>query len=286
MQLDGKEVLISGATSGIGRASAKALAAKGARLTLLCRNAETAVELAEELADSPPGYTPQVLIADFADLASVRAAARQFVESGRTLDILLNNAGVVNTKRRETVDGYEETLAVNHLAPFLLTGMLLPAMSSNAGARIVNVASAAHAFCRGMEFDDLQSQQKYRTFNVYGRSKLANILFTLELSKRLKGRGISVNSLHPGAVSTRLGAQNNSLLSTVLTTVLKPFFKSPEQGAATSIYLCSDASLANTSGAYYANCKQVRARPWARDEAAAAQLWQISEQLAGFTYPL
>ncbi len=199
--------------------------------------------------------------------------------------MLLNNAGVMNTSRKETVDGYEETLAVNHFAPFLLTGLLLPALQNTPGARIVNVASDAHAFVKGMGFEDMQATSNYKTFREYGRSKLANILFTRRLARLLKGQDITVNCLHPGAVATSLGSQNG-FLGKMLPLLLKPFFRSPEQGAQTSIYLCSSKEVAGTSGEYFVNCKRSKPKPWALDDAAADRLWAYTEQCLNFKYPL
>ena len=200
--------------------------------------------------------------------------------------MLLNNAGLMNSHRRETVDGYEETLAVNHFAPFLLTGLLLPAIkSAGSSARIVNVASGAHKFVKGMQFDDLQSENEFKMFNVYGRSKLANMLFTRSLAKRLEADGITVNCLHPGAVSTSIGKQHGEWLATILHAILKPFFRDPLKGAETSLYLCTSPEVANISGAYFDNCKKVDPKPWAEDDVAAERLWALSEECVGFKYP-
>ncbi|MCX2981209.1 SDR family oxidoreductase [Halieaceae bacterium IMCC14734] len=285
MSVSGKHILITGATAGIGTASAHLLAAAGARLTLLARNKAKAEQVAADVAATSGGPPPQILIADFASLESVREAGAAFAASGEPLDILLNNAGVVCTSRRETIDGFEETFAVNHLAPFLLTGLLLPRLRESATARIVNVSSGAHAFSRDMGFGDLQAEQGFKTFREYGRSKLANILFTRYLSNQLQAEGITVNCLHPGAVRTDLGTQNGGVMSKVLPLLLRPFFKTPEQGAATSVFLCADPSVAKVSGEYYINCKQAKTRPWAQDDEAAARLWQVSEELTGFSYP-
>ncbi len=285
MSLQGKNVLITGPTAGIGRTSALALASQGATLTLLCRSPEKGAALAEEITASG-GTTPAVVEMDMASLASVRQAAEHCLAPGRPIDVLLNNAGVVNTSRRTTVDGFEEMMAVNHFAPFLLTGLLLPAMLEVPGARIVNVASAAHAFTRDMGFDDLHAEQGYKTFREYGRSKLANILFTRSLAQRLAEHPVTVNSLHPGAVSTSLGAQNGGVLSKVLPLILKPFFRSAEKGAETSIYLCSSDEVAGVTGEYFVDCKPVRPKPWARDDEAAARLWRVTEESVGFTYPV
>ena len=282
--MQGKHIAITGATAGIGRYSALELAARGAQLTLFCRNRDKALALQQDIL-GVSGETPTVIEMDMADLSSVRRAAAEFLASGRPLDVLLNNAGTINTSRKMTVDGFEETLAVNHFAPFLLTGMLLPALLQAQGARIVNVASGAHAFVRNMGFDDMQAEQDYKTFREYGRSKLANILFTRTLSQRLRGQDITVNCLHPGAVSTSLGSNNKGILSKALPALLKPFFRSPEQGAETSIYLCTSEEVAGVSGEYFIDCKQAKAKPWGRDDEQARRLWQYTEETLGFSYP-
>jgi NAD(P)-dependent dehydrogenase (short-subunit alcohol dehydrogenase family) len=215
----------------------------------------------------------------------VRNAAQELLADDRPLDVLLNNAGVVNTRRRLSADGYEETLAVNHFAPFLLTGLLLPALLQAPAARIVNVSSHAHTFVRDMGFEDMQAEKGYKTFREYGRSKLANILFTRSLAQRLQDRDTTVNCLHPGAVATSLGT-NNGVTGKVLTTILKPFFRSPERGAETSIFLCTSDAVKNVSGAYFVDCKEKNPRPWALDDAAAERLWQYTEECVEFRYPV
>ena len=282
--MQGKHVVITGPTAGIGRVCALTFAELGTSLTLLCRNAGKAESLVADI-EAQGCEKPQVIILDMASLDSVRSAAEEILASSEQVDILLNNAGLVNTSRRVNVDGFEETFAVNHLAPFLLTGLLLPAIKKAAPSRIVNVASDAHQFVRGMGFDDLQAEQKYKTFTVYGRSKLANILFTRELAARLEGSDVTVNCLHPGAVATGIGKQNGGMMATVLPALLKPFFRTPEKGAQTSIYLCTSDEVAGQSGGYYVNCKLTQPRRWARDDQAAAELWSYSESALDFRYP-
>jgi NAD(P)-dependent dehydrogenase (short-subunit alcohol dehydrogenase family) len=282
--MQGKHVAITGPTAGIGRHTALELAARGAELTLFCRNTEKA-ESVQQDCTAVSGSTPTVIMMDMADLNSVREAAHRFLAMDRPLDVLLNNAGLVNTSRRQTVDGFEETLAVNHFAPFLLTGLLLPAIQRASPARIVNVASHAHTFVKSMGFEDMQAEKTYKTFREYGRSKLANILFTRSLAERLRKRAVTVNCLHPGAVSTSLGSNNPGLLSNILPLMLRPFFRSPEQGAETSIYLCCSDEVSDITGEYFANCKLAKTKPWARDDAAAERLWQYTEECTGFTYP-
>jgi len=283
--MQGKHVAITGPTAGIGRATALELARRGARLTLFCRSPDKAEALSREIV-AVGGQEPAIIAMDMADLESVRRAAREFIDGNERLDVLLNNAGVINTSRKETVDGFEQTLAVNHFAPFLLTGFLLPVLQRTAGARIVNVASDAHAFVRGMGFEDMQAMRGYRTFREYGRSKLANILFTRRLARLLEGQDVTVNCLHPGAVATSLGTQNSGLINRIVPLLLKPFFKTPEQGARTSIYLCSSPDVAGVTGQYFVNCKQAQPKAWARDDAAADRLWEFTEQALDFRYPL
>lgn len=282
--MQGKHVVITGATAGIGRAAAIDLAGRGAQLTLLCRNLEKGSELAAEITASG-GSEPNLVETDMADLGSVRRAASDVLAHNPVIDVLLNNAGVVNTTRRVTTDGFEETLAVNHFAPFLLTGLLLPAIEKAPAGRIVNTASDAHTFVKGMGFDDMQAENGYRTFREYGRSKLANILFTRELASRLADSGITVNSLHPGAVATSLGSQNDGLASKILPPLLKWFFRSPEKGAETSIYLCCSDEVSETTGEYFVDCRVRKAKPWARDDDAARKLWDYTEQALGFRFP-
>ncbi|GAB3276847.1 SDR family oxidoreductase [Parahaliea aestuarii] len=281
--MQGKRIVITGPTAGIGRETALELGRRGAQLTLLCRNRDKGEALAAEIAGQG-GATPQVIPLDMASLASVRAAGQALVERGEPIDVLINNAGLINTERRESVDGFEETLAVNHFAPFVLTGLLLPLLQAEPASRIVNVASDAHKFVRGMGFDDMQAEQGFRTFREYGRSKLANMLFTLSLAERLGERGPTVNCLHPGAVSTSLGSQNDGVLSGLLPLLLKPFFKSPQQGAQTTLFLACDPAVAQVSGKYFVNSREVSPKPWALDREAADRLWRYTEECTGFCY--
>jgi NAD(P)-dependent dehydrogenase (short-subunit alcohol dehydrogenase family) len=285
MDLRGRHIVITGPTAGIGRATALSLAKDGAKLTLLCRSREKGQALAAEIT-AAASTEPDVIIMDMASLESVRTAAEECLALNQPIDVLVNNAGVVNTTRRTTVDGFEETLAINHFAPFLLTGLLLPNMLDNPGARIVNVASDAHSFVNSMGFDDMQAEKGYKPFREYGRSKGANILFTRSLATRLEARAISVNCLHPGAVATSLGTQNKGMMAKVLPALLKPFFRSPDKGAATSLYLCRSDEVSDVSGGYFVNCKQVGPKPWVLDDKTAERLWAYTEEATGFSYPL
>jgi len=282
--MTGKTVVITGGNSGIGLETAAALAQMGARVVLTARSASRGQAAVQALADRSSGARPvELVVFDLADLSSVRAGAAELLERCSRIDVLVNNAGLILTERSETVDGYESTLAINHLGPFLLTNLLLPRLIESAPSRIVNVASTAHNAARkGMPFDDLQSTGRYAPMRVYGESKLANMLFTTELAARLAGQGVTANSLHPGTVRTGYGADGDAkgLLALGLK-IARPFFLSPEKGARTSVYLASSPEVAQTTGLYFAKCKPKKSRKQARDTAGARRLWTVSDQLVG-----
>ena len=275
----GKTCMITGATSGIGQATAMALAGQGAQLILVCRDRSRGERTVAEIAAQTGNRTIELMLADLASQQSIRALAAEFLATDRPLHVLINNAGVVNLSRKVTVDGLEEVFAVNHLGYFLLTNLLLDRLKASAPARIVNVASDAHKI-GGMNFDDLQAERRYRTMKVYGQSKLANIMFTYELARRLEGSGVTVNCLHPGAVATGLG-KNNGAWAQAIIKLLGTFFRTPENGAATSIHLAASPALAGVSGQYFSDCKPRRSSKLSYDEAAQRRLWEISERLTG-----
>ena len=282
--MQGKTVVVTGGNSGIGFETAAALAGMGARLIVTARNADKGRAAVAAIAERAGGAGQvQLVVFDLADLSSVRRGAGEILEEAPRLDVLVNNAGLVLSERAETVDGFEATFGTNHLGPFLLTNLLLERVRASAPARLVNVASTAHNAARkGMPFDDLQSEKKYATMRVYGQSKLANILFTVELARRLEGSGVTANSLHPGTVRTGYGADGDSrgLLAFGIK-IASPFFLSPAKGARTSIYLASDPAVAGVSGQYFVKCKAKQPKRWARDPEAARRLWQVSEELVG-----
>jgi NAD(P)-dependent dehydrogenase (short-subunit alcohol dehydrogenase family) len=218
-----------------------------------------------------------------ADLASVRRGAAEILESTPRLDVLVNNAGLVLSERSETVDGYEATFATNHLGPFLLTNLLLERITASGPARVVNVASTAHNAARkGMPFDDLQTTTHYRGMRVYGESKLANMLFTIELARRLQDSGVTANSLHPGTVRSGYGGGGDArgFLAFGIK-IASPFFLSSAKGARTSVYLASSPEVEGVSGQYFVKCKPRKPRRWAEDPDAAQRLWRVSEELVG-----
>jgi NAD(P)-dependent dehydrogenase (short-subunit alcohol dehydrogenase family) len=276
--MSGRTCMISGASSGIGRATALALARMDADLVLVCRDRGRGEETAKAIRSHTGNDHVEVMLADLASQQAIRQLARDYLATDRPLHVLVNNAGVVNLRRTQTVDGIETVFAVNHLAYFLLTNLLLDRLKASAPARIVNVASDAHRFGT-LNFDDLGGERSYRTMRIYGQSKLANILFTYALARRLEGSGVSANCLHPGAVATGLGKNNGGWAKAVIG-LLRPFFRTPESGAATSIYLASAPQLEGVSGKYFSNCKETRSSRASYDEAAARRLWEISAQMS------
>jgi retinol dehydrogenase-12 len=276
---DIKNCFITGATNGIGKETAIAMAKKNFHLFLLVRNADKGEKVKQEITRLTGNTHIELLIGDMASLADMRRVAAEFLAKNIALHLLINNAGVMNVKRELTADGFEGMFGVNHLAPFLLTLLLLDRIKASAPARIVNVASDAHRFVSGLNFDDLQTEKTpFRAMKIYGASKLCNLYFTQELARRLAGTQVTVNALHPGWVGTGLGG-NNGLLGKVITTLQKPFARSPEKGAETSIYVALSDDLNGVNGKYYFNCKEHKPSRAARDEDAAKRLWTISEVL-------
>ena len=274
-----KNILITGATSGIGKAAAIKLASMDANIHFIARNKEKAKALSEEI-EKLSGKMPCSIIADLSSQDEIKKAAEEFKSLNIPLHILLNNAGLINMERKETVDGFEAVFALNHLAYYSLTNLLLENLKNGSPSRIVNVSSGAHAFVKGFNFDDVQAVKSYKPFQVYGYSKLANILFTTKLSSLLKNENITVNCLHPGVVGTAFG-QNNGSLQKILFFIAKPFIRSPEKGAESSIYLCSSPDISGISGEYFYNCKIEKTTKWAKSEEDADRLWSLSAELTG-----
>jgi NAD(P)-dependent dehydrogenase (short-subunit alcohol dehydrogenase family) len=276
----GRTCLVTGATSGVGRAAALALARLGASVVLVGRSRERGERALAEIREQSGNDDVALMLADLASQAQIRRLAREFLASGRPLHVLLNNAGVVNLRRRETPDGLEETFAVNHLAYFLLTQLLLPRLRECAPARIVNVASDAHAGAGGrLDFEDLQSR-RYSLMRVYAKSKLANILFTRELARRLEGTGVTANAMHPGFVGSNF-ARNNGVLARAVMTCLRPFARTPEKGAETAVFLCASPAVEGVSGEYYFDCRPHAPRAFAQRDEDARRLWEVSERMTG-----
>lgn len=273
-----KTCVITGATSGIGLATAAALAERGLRLVLLARSPARAEAALEAIRRRAPAARPEVVPVELASLRSIAEAAAQVRARCPRIDVLLNNAGVFLLRRETSADGYEKTFAVNHLAYFALTNLLLDRLLATPGARIVSVASEAHRFGGALDFDDLQSTRRYRGLAVYGRSKLCNVLWTRELARRLAGTGVTANCCHPGGVATRLG-QTDAAWTRLASRVIGAFLLTPEQGARTSVYLATAPGLGSVSGRYFAKEREIRPSRAARDDAAARRLWEASEAL-------
>ncbi|MCD8511295.1 MAG: SDR family oxidoreductase [Bacillus sp. (in: Bacteria)] len=280
MTKDKPIILVTGANSGIGKATAMAFAKENAHVVMLCRNKDKGKAVQEEIIATTRNTDVDLLICDFSHLENVRRVAKEVNDTYDRLDVLVNNAAVISLKRKETRDGNELQFGVNHLAPFLLTNLLLPLMVKSAPSRIVNVSSGAHKI-GDISFSDLQSLKKYRTFKAYGQSKLANILFTYELARRIQGTGVTVNALHPGAVATSLGVDRQTGFGKSIVRMLKPFFQTPEEGASTSIYLGHSPEVEGVSGKYFMGKKEVSSSRLSYDEGVAKKLWEVSEKLTG-----
>lgn len=277
MPMQGKTVVITGATSGIGEVAAIRLAEKGARVVFTARDKARAGDTMAALKEANPTADHALHMADLSQLAEMKRVAAELAREPQ-IDVLINNAGALFNKRRETVDGLEMTFALNHMAYFVLTNLLLGRL--NAGARIVTVASNAHRGAR-LDFDDLQSRRSYVGFPVYSKSKLCNILFNRELARRLSGTGITANALHPGFVATRFGNDSGGIMRAVLK-VAKPIGAiSPEEGAQTIIYLACSPEVAGVSGQYFYECKPATPTAEARNDEDAKRLWDMSQQIAG-----
>jgi retinol dehydrogenase-14 len=273
----GKACIVTGASSGIGTATALGLARKGADLGIVGRHGARLEAVAQQCREAGAGQV-RTYQADFAELEQVRSLSDAILEDWPTIDVLINNAALVLQHREETVDGYEKVFAVNHLAPYLLTRLLLDRILGSSPSRIINVASDAHTF-GAMEPDDYMSTRSFKPMKVYGRSKLANILFTVELAKRLQGSGVTVNCLHPGFVSTGLARDNKAAVVFLRVARFLPFVKSPDDGAKDTLMLACDPIT--TMGEYYAGGKVTQTKDYARDAATAARLWDDSAKLVG-----
>lgn len=283
--LEGRTVLITGITQGIGRIAAQELAKKRCRLLLVARDATRGAAVVDEIKAQSGNPNIELLLADLSRMADVRKLAQDTKSRTDRLDVLLNNAGALYMSRQLSVDGFEMTFALNHLAYFLLTQELLPLVEQTANAhgsaRIINVASNAHFRAGQLNFDDLMQEHGYSGFPVYCRSKLANLLFTFELARRLQQRGVlnvTANCLHPGFVASGFGL-NNSPLMRVAMKIGSVFAISPEEGAKTSIYLADSPEVQNQTGRYFVKCRPARSSHASNDLDTARRLWEASEKL-------
>jgi retinol dehydrogenase 14 len=275
--MTGRTVLVTGATGGIGKATALGLAAMGARVAITGRDMGRTEAAAREIR-AAGGERVDTFVGDLSDQSQVRGLAAEILERLARIDVLVNNVGGFWNTRHVTADGLERTFALNHLAPFLLTNLLLDRLQQSAAARVVTVSSNAQGMGR-IDFDDLQGQRSYSGARAYNQSKLANVLFTYELAKKLQGTFVTANALHPGVVRTSFGAEDPASVQRFLVPFVRPFMKSPTQGAATSIHLASAPDLEHVTGRYFADSKEKRSAEGSYDQAAAARLWQVSADL-------
>jgi retinol dehydrogenase 14 len=276
----GRTVLVTGGTGGIGKATALGLATMGAHLAITGRDRGRAESAAREIRAAGGGQV-DVFVADLSVQSEVRRLAEEVLRSLSRIDVLVNNAGGYWNTRHVTADGLERTFAVNHLAPFLLSSLLLHRLEQSAPARVVTVSSNVQAMGR-IDFDDLQGARSYSGARAYNQSKLANVLFTYELARRLQASSVTANALHPGVVRTSFGTEDPGRVQRLFTPFMRPFMKAPARGAATSVHLASAADLEQVTGRYFAGSKPRKSAKRSYDEAAAARLWQVS---AGLTAP-
>ncbi len=280
--MTGKVCIVTGATSGIGRAAASALAQQGATVVLLSRNAQKCARVATEIQGQTGNQNIGFIATDLSSLKAVRAAAAEFRQRYSRLDVLLNNAGVSPSKRRESVDGFEYTFALNHLGHFLLTNLLLDMLVASAPSRIVSVSSSIYKQAK-LDFEDLQLRRGFSAMKAYANSKLANLLFTVELARRVADKRVTVNAMAPGLVKTNIGQEEGWFYA--FSKRLADFFggKTPEQGADTLVWLATAPEVAGVTGKYY---EKRQAMPLSRDAAdpdLASRMWRVSEELCGLS---
>lgn len=276
----GKTVLITGGTGGIGRAAAIGLASMGARVGITGRNRTRAEQAASEISRESGNSAVEAFVADMSSQAEVRRLAGEVLSSYPRLDVLLNNVGGFWAHRHVSADGLEHTFALNHLAPFLLTSLLLKRLIFSAPTRVVTVSSGAQAQGK-IDFDDLMGERNYSGPRAYNQSKLANVMFTYELARRLEGTGVTATVLHPGVTSTAFSAEDPARAMVPIVVALRPFMRSPERGADTAVYLSSSPRVEGVTGRYFANRKARESHKSSYDTATTARLWQVSADLVG-----
>ena len=275
--MTGRVCLLTGATRGIGRATAEGLAELGATLVLVCRRREDGRAVARDLAEKHPAPMPEVVTADLSSQRSIREAADEIRERHTAIQVLVNNAGVIPKERETTVDGLEMQFAVNHLAYFLLTNLLLERLRASAPARVVTTSSGAHGGGR-LDFDDLQSERSWSMMRAYSTSKLANILFTRGLAMRVDAAEVTANCLHPGVIATKLLSDYMNV-PLVGGAIARTFGGSPDKGSETSIYLAASPEVEGITGRYFVGGRETRSSPASYDEAVQHRLWEESARL-------
>jgi len=278
--MENKIILITGANSGIGKSTATALSEMGAHVVMAVRDPEKGEIARQEIIRISKNNQVDVMECDLASLKSIRDFAEAFKARYTRLDVLVNNAGIFTEKRMETEDRFEYQIGVNHLGPFLLTQLLLGMLKESSPSRIINIASAAH-FGGRINFDDLQQQRKYSGWKSYAQSKLANVLYTYELARRLSGTGITANCLHPGFVNTRFAFNRKSEKPNPIMRLMKPFTIQPDEGAETTVYLAASPEVEGVTGKYFVKRKEKSSSKSSYDLLVAEKLWNISNVLTG-----
>ena len=275
-----KLILVTGGTSGIGKETIKKLALTGATVIFTARDVEKGEETKKEIIKETGNNNIDYLICDLASFISIRECAEEFIKRYQRLDVLINNAGVLSQEKQGSTDGIELNFAVNYLAPFLLTNLLLPLLKRNVPSRVINVSSSMHKEGE-INFEDLESKKSFDKYKAYAQSKLALILFTKKLAKDINGSGVTVNALHPGVVGTEMTMQNVRKMNPIAAFIYKRTLLTTAQGAETSVYLATSPDVANVSGEYFVNKKIAHASPLASDIAVADKLWGISTKMVG-----
>ena len=270
-RMTGKVCLITGANSGIGYETSKALAKMGAHVVMVCRNESKAKRAQQEIIVESGNPDIDLLIADMSSLDSVRSLADTVKKKYSRLDVLINNAGIMNSVKEISVDGFEMQYAVHQLGPFLLTQLLLDLLKTSAPSRVINLSSKLHSMAK-IDFDNLQAEKKFGAFKTYSMSKLAHLMFSYSLAQRLEGSGVTVNAIHPGVIGSNLGSTPG---------LIKIFMKSPKRGAETSVFLASSPSMAKVTGKYFIDCKPARSSKKSYDQDVADRLWELALEQTG-----
>jgi retinol dehydrogenase 14 len=278
--MDEKVMLITGANSGMGKATAASLADTGARVVMLCRDKTRGEAALLEVLKQNETRKIDLMLCNLADMKDIRRFTEEFKKKYNRLDVLVNNAGVITMDRRETVDGLELQFGVNHIGHFLMTLRLIDVILQTNNARIVVVGSGAHKSGK-IHFDDYNLTRGYNVVSAYGQAKLANLLFTKELASRLKGSDVTVNCAHPGAVATSMGVDRATGFGKTLTGMLRPFFQTPEQGAKTALFLALDQTVSKVTGEYFYKCKKAKSSKTSHNEDLAKRLFALSEEICG-----
>lgn len=275
-----KTAIVTGANSGMGKATVASLSDLGMKVIMLCRDQGRGTDAYNELM-ATPGRDIELMFCDLGDMESIRNFSKEFHMKFNQLDVLVNNAGFISLKREETIDGLERTIGINHFGHFALTMLLVDLMKS--GSRIVVVASGAHKVGK-INFDDINHEKNYNVISAYAASKLANILFTKELARRLKIYKISVNCCHPGAVATNMGVDRNTGFGKVIYKFLGPFFLTPQKGASTAIYLATSEEVSRKSGRYFYKCKPITSSKSSMSRLVSKKLFELSEEITGCSF--